>query len=473
MTLVELFRTLALYGSEKRDMIASLASRLDKLRSELSERDGLRSRFAKGVAWSFIGNAFGQIAKLIGSVILARLLGQVGFGELGVVISTVGLFGVFAGMGLGTTATKYVADLRDRAPEQAGRVIGFLVRIGWITGALVSIIVFCLAPLISSEILRSPLLAQSLRIGSLLLLLNVLNGVQIGTLAGLESFSAIAVLSAIEGVLGLLFSSVGAWAFGLSGAIGGYVCGAVILYLIGQLLLVRGCCNRNILISYRQGREEWAILWNFGLPALLVLASIQPFIWGARVVLANQPNGYAQLGLLNAAFNWGAVLLFLPRQISKPALPILANLHSRSSSRGFASLFGINFLLAQGSAILIAIPILLLSPVIMRSYGPSFVDGTSAMVIMVVANTISAGTLSFRDAIASSGRMWIQFFHSIIWGITLIVFSIAFSGWGALGISLAFLLSYSVLFSIQLSYLFSSKLLYFPLTSEPAVGKRN
>jgi len=38
------------------------------------------------------------------------LLGTVGFGELGVIQSTVGMFGVFAGLGLGMTATKYVAS---------------------------------------------------------------------------------------------------------------------------------------------------------------------------------------------------------------------------------------------------------------------------------------------------------------------------------------------------------------------------
>src|ERR1022692_3038167 len=37
--------------------------------------------------------------------------------------STVGMLGIFAGLGLGITATKYVAELRSHDPERAGRII--------------------------------------------------------------------------------------------------------------------------------------------------------------------------------------------------------------------------------------------------------------------------------------------------------------------------------------------------------------
>ena len=38
--------------------------------------------------------------------------------------STVGMFGVFAGFGLGLTATKHVAEFRQSDPDRAGRIIG-------------------------------------------------------------------------------------------------------------------------------------------------------------------------------------------------------------------------------------------------------------------------------------------------------------------------------------------------------------
>ena len=46
-------------------------------------------------------------------VLAGRLLGTAGFGEVGMIQSTQGLFGVLAGAGLGLAATKYVAEYRS------------------------------------------------------------------------------------------------------------------------------------------------------------------------------------------------------------------------------------------------------------------------------------------------------------------------------------------------------------------------
>ena len=72
----------------------------------------LRSRLADGVLWSFTGAAISRGLNLLAMVLVARMVGKVGFGELGTVQSTVGMFAVFAGFGMGITATKHVAELR-------------------------------------------------------------------------------------------------------------------------------------------------------------------------------------------------------------------------------------------------------------------------------------------------------------------------------------------------------------------------
>lgn len=72
----------------------------------------LSSRLVRGTLWSFGGAAASRGFTLVASVMTARLLGVEAFGELGAVQSTIGMFAVFAGFGLGLTATKYVAQLR-------------------------------------------------------------------------------------------------------------------------------------------------------------------------------------------------------------------------------------------------------------------------------------------------------------------------------------------------------------------------
>ena len=69
-------------------------------------------RLARGVFWSMAGAVISRGLMLAAWVLVARMLGKTGYGELGMIQSTVGMFGVFAGFGLGLSATKHVAEFR-------------------------------------------------------------------------------------------------------------------------------------------------------------------------------------------------------------------------------------------------------------------------------------------------------------------------------------------------------------------------
>jgi len=74
--------------------------------------------------------------------ILARTLGKAGFGELAILQSTVGMFSVFAGFGLGLTSTKYIAELRWSDPQRAARISAVSLLVGLCTGAVTALIMF-------------------------------------------------------------------------------------------------------------------------------------------------------------------------------------------------------------------------------------------------------------------------------------------------------------------------------------------
>src|SRR5580658_7469795 len=84
-------------------------------------------RLARGVFWSLVGAVLARGLGVASSIIVARALGIAAFGEFTMIQSTVGLFGTFAGLGLGVTVTKYVAELRESDPVRCGRVIGLIL----------------------------------------------------------------------------------------------------------------------------------------------------------------------------------------------------------------------------------------------------------------------------------------------------------------------------------------------------------
>src|SRR5215216_2707980 len=179
----------------------------------------LGTRFVRGAWWSLLGMGAAQGLAVLASIVTARLLGKVTFGEFGMVTGTVGAFGMLAGLGLGLTATKFVAERRVTDPVRAGHILGLVVQVALISGGAVALLLFAIAPWLAAQTLNAPQLSDELRVGCLLLFLNTLDGVQTGSLAGLEAFKAATRVSIIRGLLTFPLAIAGVWFFGLMGAV--------------------------------------------------------------------------------------------------------------------------------------------------------------------------------------------------------------------------------------------------------------
>ena len=140
------------------------------------EASELRYRLAKGTLWSLAGAIVSRGLMLAAMVCVARILGTSVYGELGMIQATVGMFGIFAGFGLGLTATKHVAEFRDRDPLRAGRILGLSGLTAMLAGGLTALLLYALAPWLASRTINAPHLAGLLRVGTVLLFVSALNG---------------------------------------------------------------------------------------------------------------------------------------------------------------------------------------------------------------------------------------------------------------------------------------------------------
>ena len=180
----------------------------------------LRARIAGGTFWTLVGSVVAQFAGMLGSILSARILGKVGFGELGMIRSTVLLFGVLAGTGLGMAATKYVAEFRTKDPVKTGRMIGLFTNTAIILGGTVALMFAILATPIAKWAMNAPHLAGAMKVGCFLFLLNTINGVQLGTVCGFEAFRTQSLVIVLDGIFNLAFIPIGALFYGVTGAVG-------------------------------------------------------------------------------------------------------------------------------------------------------------------------------------------------------------------------------------------------------------
>ena len=216
----------------------------------------LRERLAHGTFWALLGSLTVQGSGLLASIVSARILGKVGFGELGMLRSTVLMFAVFAGAGLGMAATKYVAEFRVTDPDKTGRIIGLLLNTAVILGGGVSLVCLILAEPLARGILNAPHLAKALQVGCLILLLTTLNGVQLGVVYGFEAFRGQALLCVLDGILNLMLIPVGALLYGVTGAMGGAVIAALSGVIVKHRVLKKECRRASIKVLHRNVSSE-------------------------------------------------------------------------------------------------------------------------------------------------------------------------------------------------------------------------
>ncbi len=388
--------------------------------------DSLRGRFARGAVWSLAGAVVSQGSNLAASIITARLLGREEFGKFGIIQSTVSMLGVFAGAGLGLTATKYVAEFRTRDPERASRIIALGSTAAMLSGTLLSVALFVCAPLLAAKTLNAGDLAGGLRIASLLLFFNAVNGAQTGALSGFEAFKAIASINLMRGLILLPVSAAAVFYGHLQGAIWALAATSAATCLIAHALLRRECATNGIRPSFSSGLVERRVLWSFSTPAFLSSALTAPTIWAASAMLVNQPAGYAEMGVFSVANQWRTAIAFMPGVLSQSALPLLSNLNGEGDTSRYRKALRWNLGLTAVAAAVVAIPVAFSAPLIMRLYGHDFLNGSLVLVLSAATAVLACVNGVVGTAILSTGSVWVGFAFNALWAGVFLATSYTF-----------------------------------------------
>ncbi len=407
------------------------------------EESPIGYRLARGAFWSFIGASVSRGLQFTAFILVARVLGKDGFGELGIVQSTIGMFGTFAGFGLGLTATKFIAECRASDPRRAGRIRGLSSAAAWVTSLPATLFLLLAAPYLAQRILAAPHLEGSLRIGALLLLLTVVTGAQGGALAGLEAFRALAHVGFWTGIASFPLLACGAYLGGLNGALWALVITTGMNWFLNHLAVRRECLRTNIPYTYHSSWVERAILWRFSLPSVFAGAIAVPVIWSAHAMLVNQPNGYAEMGAYNAVMRVKQLPEMFLQMVMAPILPVLSDQLGRKALRDYRRTltYALKFsilLIVPLSLLQMAIPSLTLLP-----YGVDY-QGSASVVQWLMLHGVVLGIFwPMNQIVASADRMWIAGLYNALWaGAFLLLSFVLIPRYLATGLSASYALAY-------------------------------
>lgn len=415
------------------------------------KKSSLGQRFAKGAFWSVLGNGLSRGLSLVAFIFVARIIGKEQYGELGIIRSTINLFVLFAGMGLSNTTSKYIAQYRNTNPQKAYDIYTLSLFLSVISTLIVVVTLIIFAPSVAANSLKAPYLANTVRVGSVVVLLAALNAIQSGSLFGFEKFKELAVNNLMGGIVEFVLLIIAGYFWGVEGCIWALGLSRLCMFVLNRLSINKITKCYNFTTRFRQERSNYAILWKFSLPALFSSLLTIPVLWWARTYLISNSN-YGEMAVFDVADQWSAMILFLPGIIASILLPFLSNTLEEGTKQQYVKLVRYNIYLNGGISLTLAIIVAAISWLIMKMYGEGFDNPFPLIIMAVTAVPISICNV-VGQTIASQDKMWQGFLFNLIWAVWVVLFSHLLIQMGAVGLALAIFLSYCLHFAAQMVYI--------------------
>lgn len=404
------------------------------------------SKAMMDVQWAFISIVTASLAHFILRIVLGRELGPDGLGVYTLAF-TIYLFGMqFAAFGIGTALTKYVAEFLDDQTTIKNYVSSGMTS-SIITGALMGIVLFLLAPYIAISFFHIPELEGMIQLTALCYPFIAIQKAVLGTLNGFRKMHLYAFLNIIQNVTVVAASIALVLLFGMG------VMGAVIGF-VGPTILVSALCP--ILIRDCIGLD--ASLRN-------TAALRATTVFGFYVVLGNSIGflntqvdsiliGYylnpTEVGIYAVAVLLAQTLTLVPSAVQRVTAPVTATLYGKGDVKGVRNItfstMKKNFLISIGIATLIAI---FGQFIIATMFTEEFLIAYVPLLLLLLGQTIFAPLISVGPIFGSIGKVHIPFRISAVSGILNVALNILFiPPFGIIGAALATTISLIVSFVI-------------------------
>jgi len=190
-------------------------------------------------------------------------------------------------------------------------------------------------------------------------------------------------------------------------------------------------------------REAPRVL-RFSAATLIGSATIGPALWLSRVWLVQGQDGYAQVGIFEAANKWSSAILFLPTAIAAFQIPILTSHLAMGHLREYRRVFLVNVAVAMAMTIIPGITVALAARPLMSLSGEKFTQGATVLVILSLSSVSVALNTSLGQGVVSQGRIHLRALADIALAAVLVGTSwVLIPRFGASGFAVAIAAAYT------------------------------
>ena len=382
-----------------------------------------------------IGSAFAKGLMFLTWVLVGRILGAEKYGEFGIVRNTILMFSSFAGLGLGMSAVRYIAEYKETDKSKTSRIIGLSLSFGLLIGALVAIILYFSADWLSLNSLKNPKLSIDLKISALILFFASINGVQLAILEGLQSYKRIATIQLINSLFSIPIYICFAYYFGVLGSVIALGLSNLLLCFSSQKLIRRQLKENDITIDFKGFMSEYKMLLHFSIPAFLGGFIVSPVKWFADSTIFSQNKGAYSLGLFTAAFTLHTVFLLFIGMLNSPFTTIMSSNVNNPKDIRFQKF---NLLGQWHIGILIILPFIAFPEIGELLFGKEYIgqEFRWTFLFVLLFTLLIFFKQGFVRLLVVHELQWQAFMWNITWVIVFLISFIYFRNFGSIGLAM-------------------------------------
>jgi O-antigen/teichoic acid export membrane protein len=406
-----------------------------RLARELGERLGQ-------AVWSGVAGVLPRLALLVAGLFVAQRFGADAFARYSLAAVTLALAGSLPGVTLTTVASKYVPEF---AAGAAALGAGFraIAVLSAVLAVAIGCAVFALAHPLAVAFGVEPPIDGLLRITSLAIAASIVSGGLAGLLVGSARFRA----SALAQLAGFV-------AFALALAALQTTDGRAGLELVlAALALLYAVAALAAAVQARTGfardmpprlRPRVRKLWSFFVPTLLAAGTVVPVVWISNALLSRSADSLADLARFNAAYQWYAVVSFIPAVLAQIEFVRMSHAKARGDVAGLAT--EMRRFMARNAIVMLPVALagVIVAPWLAGFYRLEGAAAERTMQLMFCAALVASLGNPAGLFLAVVDRIWLASALNVGWGIiTLAAAWLAFDA-GSIGVAAAFLGSHVV-----------------------------
>lgn len=356
--------------------------------------------FARNTLLGFTSGATVALAGFIGNAIAARLLGPDKLGIFAYIVFCVTIASMIASLGIGIVQQRFIPNLRaEGKDEEAEGLIGVTTRLSLLAAIVGSLLLFAYlywpgasATLGASRTSRDVVISLALAWFISWRMAEVYQFY----LRGEQRFGELARLSCSSALIKLTVIALGAWLFGIPGALAGYIAGNILpATRVFRLLRIKPGVGQAL-------RRE---VVNFAL-ASWVAGVLGGLVFGrTEIIFLEHYTGISAVGLFAAAVMVAEMAVQLPPLLLSALLPRFSEQHGLGAHDQMHRLYRTMTSLMAMLIVPLCLGLAAIAPVLVPLFfGAEFADAIPVASVLLVAAAVSSLGVTTLYLLQSAGK---------------------------------------------------------------------